>query len=220
MSNELWITFPHLGISCIISKCERVMVAWVNASPCMFTEGLGFLQEGEGGQGWKKRDHSIELERWNWQSLLDHVPHPAFLGVSTLPSWRQGERMQFKPAVTQNSQAWRWPMDVSVHPSIMRCITMRDLSLQLLSLARGVEMWWWEQERPNLFFPGLFREPPLAGIWTFCCSVIWWGISGRNHILSSQWGPKVGGEFPVHDSEPSSCSQHFPLLWQGHATKA
>jgi len=45
------MTFPHLGISGIISKkCEEVMVTWVNVSPCMFTEGLDFLQEGEGGQ--------------------------------------------------------------------------------------------------------------------------------------------------------------------------
>lgn len=35
----------------------------------------------------------------------------------------------------------RWSMDVNIHPSIMRCIAMRDLSSQLLSLARGVEMW-------------------------------------------------------------------------------
>lgn len=85
----------------------------------------------------------------------------------------------------------RWSMDGNIHPSIMRCIAMRHLSSQLLSLARGVEMWWWEQERPNLFFSGLFRQPPLAMIWTSCCSVIWWGISGRHHVLSSQWGPKV-----------------------------
>lgn len=49
-----------------------------------------------------------------------------------------------------------------------------------------------------------------------------------SHLMGDLWkascplftmGTKGGGEFPVHVPEPSSCSQHFPLLWQGHATK-
>lgn len=57
------------------------------------------------------------------------------------------------------------------------------LSLWLLSLARGVEMWWWVRERPNLCFPGLFGKPSVAGIWKESCPSFtmgtesWWRIS-------------------------------------------
>lgn len=63
MSNELWMAFLHLDIYCITSmKCERFMAAWVNGSPCLFTEELSFLQKGRRGQGWKKRDRGMEQE--------------------------------------------------------------------------------------------------------------------------------------------------------------
>lgn len=87
------------------------LLGWMEVLACSQRNSASSKRSGETRD--ERRATMAQSKRWNWQSLLHHIPHPAFLGVNALLLCSPQEGMKLRTVVIQNSQALvhGWPKE-------------------------------------------------------------------------------------------------------------
>lgn len=113
-SDEQWIMNDIFNILTFIvllpwSVKDSWLLGWMEVLACSQRNSASSKRRGEAKD--ERRETVAWSKRWNWQSLLHHVLHLAFLGANALLLWSLREGMKLRTVVIQNSQALMngWP---------------------------------------------------------------------------------------------------------------